>query len=159
VPMVWLIALLASRGVARLVLRPWRSSSNYGYWLLGLSVLLVVFLDLGLEPLATQVKHFWKWTPTRIRLDWYTAPCVNFLGWGVTTLLILAFVTPALINKTPRKQPPPDYHPLAVFLLLNLLFVTGAAVTQLWLAVVVISLGTVAVTILAVRGGAARPEG
>jgi uncharacterized membrane protein len=112
-----------------------------------------------LEPFATQVKHFWHWNPTRIRLDWYTAPCVNFLGWAVTTLLILAFVTPALINKKPMKQPPPDHHPLAVWLLLNLLFATGAAVNRLWLAMTIISLGSLTVALFAVRGGASGLKG
>jgi putative membrane protein len=159
VPMVWLVALLASRGVARLALRPWRNTPNYGYWLIGTATLLVVLLDVGLEPFATQVKHFWHWNPTRIRLDWYTAPCVNFLGWAVTTLLILAFATPALINKKPMKQPPPDYHPLAVWLLLNLLFATGAAVNRLWLAMTIISLGSLTVALFAVRGGASGLKG
>ena len=159
VPMVWLIALLASRGVARLALRSWRNTTNYGYWLIGTATLLVVLLDIGLEPFATQVKHFWKWDPSRIRLDWYTAPCVNFLGWAVSSLVILAFVTPALINKKPMKQPPPDYHPLAVWLLLNLLFATGAAVNQLWLAMTVISLSSLTVAVFAVRGGASGLNG
>ena len=152
VPMIWLVALLASRGVARLVLRPWRNTPNYGFRLIGLATLLVVLLDFGLEPFAIQVKHFWQWNPTKLRFDWYTAPCTNFLGWAVATLLILAFVTPALIHKRPMTQPPPDYHPLIVWLLLNLLFATGAAVHQLWPAVLLISLAGVVVTAFAVRG-------
>jgi uncharacterized membrane protein len=158
VPMIWIILLLASRGVARLVLRPWRSAPNHGYWLLGLAALLVVLLDLGLEPYATQVRHFWKWNPTRLKLDWYTAPCVNFLGWGVTSLLVLAFVTPALINKRPMPPPSPDYHPLAVWLLVNVLFATGAAANHLWSAVAVTLPGSVAVAVLAVHGGVTRPK-
>jgi len=158
VPMLWIVALLSSRGVARLILRPWRNTTNYGYRLIGLATLLVVLMDFGFEPFATQVKRLWKWTPTRLRLDWYTAPCVNFLGWGVTALLILAFITPALINKKPMKQSLPDYHPLAVWLLLNLLFETGAAVNQLWPAVLAISASTITVTVLAVRGGLSRPR-
>ena len=55
IPMIWLVALLASRGTARLVLRPWRNTPNYGYWLIGTAALLVVVLDLGLEPFAVQV--------------------------------------------------------------------------------------------------------
>jgi putative membrane protein len=157
-PMIWVVALLVSRGVARLVLRPWRNTPNYGYGLLGLSALLVVVLDLALEPFATQVKHLWRWAPTRLRLEWYTAPLANFMGWGVTSVLILAFITPALINKKPMKQPPPEYHPLAVWVLLNLLFATGAAVKHLWPAVAVISVANVALAVLAVRGGAARLE-
>lgn len=158
-PMVWIVALLVSRGVARLMLRPWRNTPNYGYWLLGMSALLVVLLDLALDPFATQVKHLWRWAPTRLRIEWYTAPLVNFLGWGVTALLILAFITPALINKKPMKQPLPDYHPLAVWLLLNLVFATGAGVHHLWPAVIMICLANVTLAFLAVRGGAARLEG
>jgi uncharacterized membrane protein len=159
VPMTWLVALLVSRGTARLSLRPWRNTPNYGYWLIGLTTLLTVFLNFGLEPFATQVKHYWRWNPTRIRLDWYTTPCVNFLGGAVTALLILAFATPALINKQPTTHPPPDYHPLAVWLLLSVLFATGAAVHQLWAAVAVIAAGSVTVTALALRGGFARLKG
>jgi uncharacterized membrane protein len=156
VPVIWLIAVLASRGLARLVLRPWRNTPNYGYWLIGVATLLVVLLDVGLEPFAGQVKCLWKWTPTRLKLDWYSAPCVNFLGWGVTALLIFAFITPALINKKPMIQPPPDYHPLVVWLLVDVLFLTGAAVHHLWLAVVVVtvSIGTVAgVAVVGARRG------
>jgi uncharacterized membrane protein len=152
VPLIWLVVLLAARGVARLVLRPWRKLPNYGYWLLGLTALLAVLLDVALEPFATQVKVLWKWAPTRLTLDWYTAPGVNFLGWGVTALLVLAFATPALINKRPIKQPPPDYHPLVLWLLLNVLFATGAAANHLWLAVGFISAASVAMTLLAVYG-------
>ena len=152
VPMLWLVVLLASRGVARLVLRPWRNTPDYGFRLIGLATLLAVLLDFGLEPFATRVKHFWQWQPTKLRFDWYTAPCANFLGWAVTALLILAFVTPALINKRPMKPPPPDYPSLIVWLLLNLLFATGAAVHQLWPAVLLTSLAGVIVTAFAVHG-------
>ena len=157
-PLVWLAALLASRGAARLALRPWRYNPNYGLWLIGLAALLVATLDLGLEPFATQVKHLWKWTPTRLRLEWYTAPVVTFVAWGVTALLILAFVTPALINKKPMRQPGPDFHPLVVWLLWNLLFATGAAVTRLWPALAVVSLTSVVVAAAGLYGAAAGPE-
>jgi uncharacterized membrane protein len=98
------------------------------------------------------VKHFWFWSPTKLRFDWYTAPWVNFLGWALTALLILGFATPSLINKRPRAQPPPDYAPLIVWLLLNLLFATGAAVHQLWPALALISVTSIVVTVFAVRG-------
>jgi uncharacterized membrane protein len=152
VPLMWIAVILVSRGVARLTLRPWRRTQNYGFRLIGLTTLLVVLLDAGLEPFATSVKHYWVWSPTKIRLDWYSAPWVNFLGWAVTALLILAFATPSLINKKPRPQPPPDYSPLVVWLLLNSLFATGAAVHHLWPAVGLISLGSLVVTVFALRG-------
>ena len=152
IPLLWITAILASRGVARLALRPWRKTSNYGFRLIGLTTLLVVLLDLGLEPFAVRVKHFWLWNPTKLKLDWYGAPWINSFGWAVTTLLILGFATPSLINKKPGPQPPPDYAPLAVWLLINLLFATGAAVHHLWPALGLISLYSVAVTVFALRG-------
>jgi uncharacterized membrane protein len=152
VPLMWIVVILVSRGVARLTLRPWRKTQTYGFRLIGLTTLLVVLLDAGLEPFATSVKHYWLWTPTKIRLDWYSAPWVNFLGWAVTALLILAFATPSLINKKPRPQPPPEYAPLVVWLLLNFLFATGAAVYHLWPAVGVIALGSLVVAFFALRG-------
>ncbi len=151
-PLAWIVALLSSRGVARMMLRPWRNTPNYGFWLIGLTIFLVVLLDFGVEPFAGHLASFWRWTPSRVRLDWHTASCVNFLGCAVTALLILAFVTPTLINKKPMTQPPPDYHPLIVWLLLNLLFATGTAAHQLWPAAILTFTGSVVVMALAVRG-------
>ena len=152
IPLMWITIMLASRGVARLMLRPWRNTSNYGFRLIGLTTALVVLLDVGLEPYAARVKHFWLWNPTELRFDWYGAPWVNFFGWAVTTLFILVFATPLLINKRPGPQPPPDYAPLVVWLLINLLFATGAAVHHLWPALGLICLYSVAVAVLAFRG-------
>jgi uncharacterized membrane protein len=152
VPLMWIAVILASRGVARLTLRPWRRTQNYGFRLIGLTTLLVVLLDAGLEPFATSVKHYWLWSQTKIRLDWYSAPWVNFLGWAVTALLIIAFATPSLINKKPRPQPPPEYSPLVVWLLLNFLFATGAAVYRLWPAVCLIALDSLVVAFFSLRG-------
>jgi uncharacterized membrane protein len=152
VPLMWITVILVSRGVARLILRPWRKTANYGFRLIGLTTLLVLTLDAGLEPFATSVKHYWVWSPTRINLDWYSAPWVNFLGWAVTALLILAFATPSFINKAPRPRPPPEYSSLAVWLLLNLLFGTGAAVYHLWPAVGFVSAVSAIVAVVAWRG-------
>jgi uncharacterized membrane protein len=131
VPLIWVVMLLNARGVARLILRPWRQNPIYGLWVIGVSAVLVVLLDFELEPFATQVMGYWSWKPTRIPSDWFSTPWVNFLGWAVTSLLILAFVTPALINKKPVRQPL-DYHPLMMWLLLNLLLLTGAATRRFW---------------------------
>lgn len=134
VPLIWVVAILNCRGVARLILRPWRQRASYGFWVIGLTVLMVVLFDCSLEPYATAIQHYWSWKPTRISSDWYTSPWVNFLGWAVTTLVILLFVTPALINKSPLKAPP-TYEPLLIWQLLGLLFLTGAASHRLWMAV------------------------
>ncbi|HWX19534.1 MAG TPA: carotenoid biosynthesis protein [Candidatus Binatia bacterium] len=155
VPMMWIVIILNSRGVARVILRPWRQGPNYGWWLIALTVLLVVLFDVGLEPFATTVKHYWKWQPTRIPVDWYGAPVVNFVGWALTALLIVFFVTPSLLNKKPVKFPP-NYYPLFVWLLLTLMFLAGAAVHHLWPALVFIASECLVVTVFAAVGAMKR---
>jgi len=151
IPILWVLIVFTSRGVGRLIMRPWRKTRNYGFWLMGVTTALVVLFDFGLEPFATQIKHYWLWHPTRAFLYWYSAPWVDFVGWAATTLVILAFATPSLINKKSIKHPP-DYSPLAIWLLLNGLFVAAAIAHQLWLAVAVVGCGSVTTAIFAIKG-------
>jgi uncharacterized membrane protein len=151
VPIIWLVAILCARGVGRLMLRPWRKTRYYGFWLMGITAALVVLFDFGLEPFATRVKQFWFWSPTRAGLYWYSTPWVNFIGWAATALVILAFATPSLINKKPVKHPP-DYHPLVVWLLVNLLFATGAITHQFWGAAAFVVAHCIVAAVFAVRG-------
>ena len=151
-PLIWIVAILNSRGVARLILRPWRKNRNYGFWLIGLSALLTLFFDLAMDPFATRVKHLWFWLPTKFPLTWQGAPLVNFFSWGAVTLLILAFATPALINKNPVRRTP-DFHPLTVWLGAMLLFGLGAGLHGLWPAAALDAVLAVPVAIFAIRGG------
>ncbi len=43
-PLLWVVAVLNSRGVARLILRPWRKIRAYGFWLIGLTALLTMLV-------------------------------------------------------------------------------------------------------------------
>jgi len=151
-PLIWIVAVLNSRGVGRLVLRPWRKTKNYGFWLMGLTSVLTALFDLALDPFAARIKHYWFWTPTKFPLSWQGAPLVDFLGWGIVTLLILVFITPALINKKLSKRSVPDFHPLCVWLGSVLLFGIACAMQGLWPAAIVDGIIAVAVTIFAVRG-------
>jgi hypothetical protein len=134
-PVIWVIAVLNSRGVARLILRPWRKTRRYGFWLLGMTATLSVLFDLALEPFASQARKFWMWMPTKLPVTWFDAPITNLVGWILVVLLILAFATPCLINKEKRpRQSTPDYHPLMVWLLCMALFGVGTFCTGAWLA-------------------------
>lgn len=151
-PLVWVVALLNSRGVARLILRPWRKIRNYGFWLMGLTAGLMVLFDLALDPFATRVKHYWLWLPTKFPVTWQGAPLVNFLSWAAVSLLILAFVTPALINKNPVRRAS-DFHPLFVWTGAILLFGLASAPHGLWPAIMLDGVAIVLVGIFSIRGG------
>jgi uncharacterized membrane protein len=152
-PFVWIIIVLNSRGVARLILRPWRKIQSYGYWLIGVTAVLAVLFVLALDPFASRVKHYWLWTPARFSVTSLGAPPVNFFGWTVVTLLMLAFVTPALINKLPVQKSPAEFHPLAVWLGGILLFGTACAIHGLWPAVATDAAIGIVTLVFAVRGG------
>ena len=151
-PLLWVAVILNSRGVARLILRPWRKVRNYGFWLIGLTALLTAGFDLALDPYATRAKHYWLWQPTKFPVTWQGAPLVNFFSWATVALLMLAFVTPALINKNPVRHPP-DYHPLAVWLGGLLLFGLTSALHGMWPAAVVDGALAVLAATFAIRGG------
>ena len=74
IPLLWVIAIFNARGVARLILRPWRKVKNYGFRLVGLTTLLVVAFDIALEPFAWHVKHFWFWQRTKLSQSLGKAP-------------------------------------------------------------------------------------
>jgi uncharacterized membrane protein len=132
VPLLWVIAIFNARGVARLILRPWRKVKNYGYWLIGLTAALAVAFDFALEPFGCGTKRFWLWQPTKISLTWQGATPLNFLGWAFVALLIMAFATPSLIRKQPGNPSAPDLHPLLLWLGALLLFATAAVRAGLW---------------------------
>jgi uncharacterized membrane protein len=151
-PLLWVVAVLNSRGVARLILRPWRKIRAYGFWLIGLTALFTMFLDCALEPFAVHAKHYWIWTTAGYSLTPQGAPLSNSVGWFIVTLLILAFATPALINKQLSKRSTPDFHPLAVWLGAIMLFAVGTAMHGLWLAVATDVIILAVVAVFAIRG-------
>jgi uncharacterized membrane protein len=133
IPLLWIVAILNSRGVARLILRPWRKTRTYGFRLIGFTAALTALFDFALDPFASHVKHYWLWTLTKFPITWQGAPLVNFLGWAFVSLFILAFITPMLINKNPVRRPA-DFHPLGIWLGAFLLFALASTLNGLWLA-------------------------
>lgn len=151
-PLLWIVAVLNSRGVARVVLRPWRKVKTYGLWLLTLSAVLALAFDVALEPFAAQVKHFWLWQPTRLPITWHGASLMDFLGWLFVSALILAFAMPFLIRKQPGSRSTTDYAPLALWFGAMGLFAIGTAEVALWSAVIVDSILAVCVAVFCWRG-------
>lgn len=152
-PAIWLVVVLNARGVARLGLKPWRKTKTYGFWVIGIAAVLVVLFDLGLEVYAAKVERFWLWMPTKFPITWFGMPLINCFGWALVSLLMLAFATPFLINRSSRsRKMPPDYQPLIFWTLALALFGTGAALQQLWSATILCTVTAVISIVFAVRG-------
>lgn len=148
---IWIITVFNSRGVARLILRPWRKVRNYGFLLIATTAGLSLVFDLALEPFA-HLKHFWLWQPTKIHVTWYWATPVSFLGWIFVTLIILAVIMPYLIRKQPGSPSQPDYTPLALWLGAIVLFAVSMAQAAYWPALILDAAAAVVVAILSWRG-------
>ncbi len=126
-PLMCIVIIFSARGVARHILRPWRKTKSYGWWVIGLTAVLVTGFDLAFEPFAVRTQHLWLWQPTKIPAMWQGASPMDPIGWLVMTLLTLAIITPWLIRKQPGSgHQQPDYHPVAVWLGALVLFAVGA---------------------------------
>jgi uncharacterized membrane protein len=151
VGLIWIIAIFNSRGVARLMLRPWRRVKTYGFLLMGLTAGLALAFDFALEPFA-RVKHLWLWQPTKISVTWFGASPLSLLGWAFVSLLILAIIMPYLIRKQPGNPSAPDFSPLVLWLAAIAVFTVNAAQAGWWLAVTVNLVIAAAVAVFSWRG-------
>lgn len=147
----WVAALLCCRGIARLILRPWRRASHYGFLLILLAALLSTWLSLSAEPFFAQVAVYKTWQTSGARWTWHSVPWTFFLAWWVLSVLALAMVSPWLIVKSPIKSPP-DSHSLYVWLMLEGLFLVGCILWQCFAAALASLLGLGFVSWLAIRG-------
>jgi uncharacterized membrane protein len=150
-PLLWVVLIINGRGVGRLVMRPWRKTNFYGFWVIGITCVLATLFALGFEPFAVKVKDYWLWRFDSGTANWFRVPWVDFLGWFLAALAITALSIPWLINKHPVKQPM-DYQPLIVWVLLNLWPAIGCAAHGLWLPAAVTLGGNAIAVAYAVRG-------
>jgi hypothetical protein len=130
-PFLRVTTLLSARGVARFLLAPVRTNSNYGFYILGSTVLLVSAFELSFQSFAVRIGHYWDWNSGPLFRGWVETPGVEWLSRAVITLITMALVTPMLIDKKPTRQRPLAF-PLVLWLLLLLFFLTAAAVNRLW---------------------------
>jgi len=125
-PLIWIVVLFNARSVGRLVFRPWRKSRTYGLRVIALTCVMAVVFAFALEPYASKLNRYWLWRADQGTLAWYGTPWINFTGWLLISLLIMAFSTPFLLNKKPKKSPP-FYQPLVIWVTIQTLFAAGAA--------------------------------
>ena len=126
VPLAWVVLVLNCRGVARLVMRPWRKHPHYGTWVIVLAGVVGVVLDFSLQPFATLAQDYWRWQVRGGGLNWHSAPWTNFIGRFCAIEVMLFLATPWLLSKVPIKYPT-DYHPLLIWSMLMAVFISGNA--------------------------------
>jgi len=144
-PLIWFVVIVNARGVVTLVLRPWRESSTYGLWVLGLTGLFFLLLDLSFELFATG-RSYWFWPATSPSLNWYGIPWSYFVKAEAASLLMLVLLTPWLINKAPAPWRP-SFEPFFIWQVFSLILTTGAVLQRQWAAAILA--GTQALLVLA----------
>lgn len=149
--LIWIVAVFNSRGVARLILRPWRPMQIYGFLLIGLTAILTLAFGLALEPFA-RLEHLWFWPPTKISYTWQGASPWYFCGLTLVTLIILAIITPFLIRKQPGNPGGTDFTPLALWLGALMVFTVTAVHAGLWTAVIMDTTLALVIATLSWRG-------
>lgn len=115
-PFIWAALTFSARGLARLMLKPFRRTRFYGLWVLGVAGALISSAWLAAVPVAS-VGNWWEFHAPATALNWHGMPLLALPAIAVAALLQLAFVTPWLLNKKPVRQPL-DLHPLAVWVCL-----------------------------------------
>jgi hypothetical protein len=142
VPMLlWMIALLNARGVARLILIPFPRHAQPGLLLLGGSIVLIVLFAMALEPFASVAHRYWLWGGTRLPVTWQGTPLSSLVAWGVVGIIASLAATSFLIPKHPV-PPAPALEPAWIWAMANSLFAVGTATAGLWWAAAVGMLNT-----------------
>jgi hypothetical protein len=151
---LWLPALLASRDVARQILRRRRASPNYGLEVIGLALLLFLVFLWACEPLAAGPAGSWAGPGAPAPAGWPSPPGVRLAAQAATALVALLAATPWLIDKR-GVEVRPSRSPVMVWALAQLLFLTAALAQHRWALAALASSGAFLVPALALRGAAA----
>lgn len=155
VPFLWLAVVMSSRQTARVILRPWRRVKHYGWWLLGVALVLGLGVSLALEPFGRLVLGWWKWPPAVAgHANWLGAPVFFPPAAALFLLGLLLIATPWLIAKRPTGLAP-DYGPVLCWLVLDAWPTLGGLGARLWISAAIGLAVGAAAAVLAWRGGRA----
>lgn len=119
-PVLWAVASLNARGVARRLLQHSRTHPRHGYHVIALAAGLMMIFQLTITPFAVMVKNWW--TPD-------ATPLLNLASWIVLSLIIQIAMTPLLLDKFPVPRPP-NFSPVLVWVGMNLLMAPGLVSKQ-----------------------------
>jgi uncharacterized membrane protein len=131
-PFLWVAMMLSAREAARLILRPLRRDTLYGYYLLLTASLLTLLAALVMEPFAVnpEAGGWWSW-PRAPDTNWYGVPWGSLGLWFLGTAFMLTVATAYLVPKRPIPTTP-TLHPGLIWLGLVLWFTLGDLRQGLW---------------------------
>lgn len=153
IPFLWIALLVSSRGVAKLLLRPWRKGRYYGYGLFGATVGLVLLAWFWTEPFLGHAQQYRTWNGGA-KFTWYGAPWGSLAAGTLLAAVALAFATPWLLPKRPMK-PQVELAPLWTWMLLQSFLLLALALRGAW-AATFLGGAIVAAVCAASRWGAAQ---
>ena len=151
VPFLWLAVLLSCRGIAKLVLRPYRRNKRYGWLLILIASVLALCTALAVEPFAVLSRGWWRWELDPKNFALWGVPWTDYAGWWAISWLALAFATPWLIQKRPVQQAT-DAYPLVVWISMLAVYVAGNIRQGLWGSVGIVTVVAVVATVFSIRG-------
>jgi hypothetical protein len=141
--LLWIVTILSSRGTAKAILKPWRQSSVYGFWVMGLAASLVLVMNVGLEFYCSRIRSYWTWENWR-GLELVGISPSQFATSAVLTLVVLFVITPMLINKKPGPEQT-ENGSAGVWIALNSFLAMAALKNDAWLPAIAVGTGIIAV--------------
>ena len=154
VPLVWVNAMLNSRGAAKLILHRRQHSRNYGFQMIGLTVVLNVAVLVAIWSVTMNPFH----ADVKLSVGSIVS-LARIMGWTFTTFLMLLFVTPVLMNKKPVRYPA-NYQPMILWNVLILFAALAAGIRGFPLFAAIELVLAVVITLVALRGANSRvPRG
>ncbi len=147
-------ALLASREAARVMMRPWRRSSYYGYWIILLASVLFLGFDFLLESFATQIANWWSYPqalPESGMFLPFGVPILVHLVWFIVGLVTLILASAWLLKRKIWFEPL-GWHVPAPYLLLCGWLTAANIIGKQWLSVLVGAVYLILVISLSAHG-------
>ena len=146
--LVWIMVILNCRGVARLILPSSSTLVAYGFWRLGITLLLAVPMVICFAKFGPVLLPYFANALADLRPSW---PLIKALLTCIGMVLaILVAITPGAINKRPAPEPI-HWTPLIVWCAFNVWFLYSAVRVPVWIGVDLLSAELVVVGLLAGR--------
>lgn len=113
-PLLWMVAIINARGVARLALRQARHWNGYGLWVIALASLLAALWMCVADAAIISTTSLWSWRGTSSNQGFDSQPAFLSLRNLLVGAVTLTSGMPWLLNKKPVVEPV-NWQPLGIW--------------------------------------------